>query len=80
MDIISIVVGLLAGIIAGGAIVFVVVSKITTRKRDSIISEAESQAETIMKEKMVKDIPTVWMVINCCSKKKLSLLPMLLMR
>ena len=54
MDTISIVVGLLAGIIIGGAVVFVVVNWLTTRKRDQIIGDAEAQAETIMKDKMVK--------------------------
>jgi len=54
MDTISIIVGLLAGIIVGGAIIFVVVNWLTTRKRDQIIGDAEAQAETIMKDKMVK--------------------------
>ncbi len=54
MDTISIVVGLLAGIIVGGAVVFTVVNWLTTRKRDRIIDDAEAQAETIMKDKMVK--------------------------
>ena len=54
MDTISIVVGLLAGIIVGGAIVFTVVNWLTTKKRDQIINDAEAQAETIMKDKMVK--------------------------
>ena len=54
MDTISIIVGLLAGIIVGGAIIFVVVNWLTTKKRDQIIGDAEGQAETIMKDKMVK--------------------------
>lgn len=54
MDTISIIVGLLAGIIVGGAVIFVVVNYLTTKKRDQIINNAESQAETIMKDKMVK--------------------------
>ncbi len=54
MDTISIVVGLLAGIIVGGAIIFVVVNWITTKKRNQIIGDAEVQAESIMKDKMVK--------------------------
>ena len=54
MDTISIIVGFLAGIIVGGAIIFIVVNWITTRKRDQIINNAEAQAETIMKDKMVK--------------------------
>jgi ribonuclease Y len=54
MDTISIVVGLLAGIIVGGGIVFLVVNTLTTKKRDQIIQDAKAQAETIMKDKMVK--------------------------
>jgi ribonuclease Y len=54
MDTISIIVGLLAGIIVGGAIVFLVVNWLTTKKRDQIIQDAKAQAETIMKDKMVK--------------------------
>ena len=54
MDTISIVVGLLAGIIIGGAIIFAVVNWLTTKKRDQIIGDAEVQAETIMKDKMIK--------------------------
>ena len=54
MDTISIIVGLLAGIIVGGAVVFAVVNYLTTKKRDQIINNAEAQAETLMKDKMVK--------------------------
>jgi len=54
MDTMSVTVGLLAGIILGGAIAFVIINFFRTKKRDQIIKDAEVQADAVMKDKMVK--------------------------
>lgn len=54
MDTMSLIVGLLSGLIVGGAIVFVIINVLRSKKRNQIISEAEAKAEAIMKDKMVK--------------------------
>ena len=54
MDTMSLTVGLLAGIILGGAIAFVIVNYFRTKKRDQIIKDAEVKADAVMKDKMVK--------------------------
>jgi ribonuclease Y len=54
MDNMSLIVGLLSGVILGGAIVFVLVNYLRTKKRNQIIKEAEDKADAIMKDKMVK--------------------------
>ena len=50
----SVIVGLLAGIILGGAIAFVIINFFRTKKRNQIIKDAEAKADGIMKDKMVK--------------------------
>jgi len=54
IDTMSVIVGLLAGIILGGAIAFVIVNFFRTKKRNQIIKDAEVKADAVMKEKMVK--------------------------
>jgi ribonuclease Y len=54
MDKMSIIIGLLTGVILGGVIVFVLVNYLRTKKRNQIIKDAEDKAEAIMKDKMVK--------------------------
>ena len=53
-DAMSVIVGLLAGIILGGAIAFVIVNFFRTKKRNQIIKDAEIKADAVMKDKMVK--------------------------
>ena len=53
-DAMSVIVGLLAGIILGGAIAFVIVNFFRTKKRNQIIKDAEVKADAVMKDKMVK--------------------------
>lgn len=53
-DTMSVIVGLLAGIILGGAIAFIIANYFRTKKRNQIIKDAEIKADAVMKEKMVK--------------------------
>lgn len=54
MDITSIVIGLLAGIIVGGGIVWVALNAIFTRKKSLIIEKGEQEAEALKKEKILQ--------------------------
>ncbi|MEO8589362.1 MAG: ribonuclease Y [Flavobacteriales bacterium] len=54
MDIISIVVGALVGLVAGGIIVFIVVNGAMKKRKEAILKEAESAGEAMKKEKMVQ--------------------------
>ncbi len=48
------VVGLLAGLLVGGIVVFVVVNGMLKRRRDDIIKKAEKEAEQIRKDKLLQ--------------------------
>ena len=52
MDMISIIVGLLAGIVGGGAVVFVVLNAAMKKRSHGILKEAEVEAEALRKEKI----------------------------
>jgi ribonuclease Y len=54
MDIISVLIGLLAGVIAGGAIAWLALNAVFSKKRNSILEEAEKEAEAIKKERMLQ--------------------------
>jgi len=54
MDIMSIVVGLLAGLVGGGTVVFIVVNGVMKKRREGILKEAEAAGEALKKEKMVQ--------------------------
>jgi ribonuclease Y len=54
MDITSLLIGLLAGVIAGGGVAWVALNAVFTKKRNSILAEAEKEAEAIKKEKMLQ--------------------------
>ncbi len=54
MDILSIVIGALAGIIAGGAVAWMALNAVFTKKRNSILEEAEKEGEAIKKERMLQ--------------------------
>lgn len=54
MEITSLLVGLLAGIIAGGGIAWFIINAALNKKKTGIISEAEKEAEAIKKEKMLQ--------------------------
>ncbi|MEZ4755589.1 MAG: ribonuclease Y [Flavobacteriales bacterium] len=54
MDMMSILMGLLAGIVLGGGIVYVVVSNAMKRRAAGILKEAESEAEALKKEKILQ--------------------------
>ena len=54
METMSVLVGLLAGIIVGGFIVFIIVNVLRTKERDQIMKDADAKADAIMKDKMVK--------------------------
>ena len=54
MDILSVVIGLLAGLLGGGAIVFVVLNSVMKKRREGILKEAEAEGEAIKKEKILQ--------------------------
>ena len=54
MDTMSIVIGAVAGIIAGGLIAFLVMQSLTKKKASDIIKQAEAEAEVKKKDKMLQ--------------------------
>jgi ribonucrease Y len=54
MDIISVLLGGLIGVIAGGGITFALQNTALKARRDKILSEAENQGETLKKEKILQ--------------------------
>ncbi len=54
MDIVSITIGLLAGIVAGASIVYIILKKGNDAKFNAIIDEAKADAEVIKKEKIIQ--------------------------
>ncbi len=53
-NIVGIVIGLLVGLLGGGAIVFVVLNSVMKKRREGMLKEAEAEAEAIKKEKIVQ--------------------------
>jgi ribonuclease Y len=54
IEIVSLLIGLLGGLIVGGGIAWLALSAVLTKKRSSILSEAEKEGEAIKKEKMLQ--------------------------
>jgi ribonucrease Y len=54
MDMMSILIGILAGLVAGGAIVYMVLNAAMKKRSVGIIKEAEVQAEALKKEKIIQ--------------------------
>lgn len=54
MDILSILVGALAGLVGGGGIVFAVLNSAMKKRSSGILKEAELQAEALKKEKILQ--------------------------
>ncbi len=54
MDMISILVGLLGGLVVGGAIVFVTLNSVMKKRASGILKEAEAEAEALKKEKILQ--------------------------
>lgn len=54
MDIMTLLIGLLAGVIVGGGIAWFAVNAVLTKKKNSILSEAEKEGEAIKKDKMLQ--------------------------
>jgi ribonuclease Y len=54
MDIISIVIGLLAGLVGGGAIVFIVLNSVVKKRSQGLLKEAEAEGEALKKEKILQ--------------------------
>lgn len=54
MDMISLLSGALAGLIAGGIVVFLVLNGILKKRREEVLKEAEIEGEGIKKEKIVQ--------------------------
>lgn len=54
MELTYILIGALVGLLAGGAIVFVVLNGVLKKRRETILKEAELEGETVKKEKMMQ--------------------------
>ncbi len=54
MDVTSLLIGLLGGVIVGGGIAWVALNAVFNKKRNSILEEAEKEGEAIKKEKMLQ--------------------------
>ena len=54
IDLTSIIIGLLTGLVAGGGLVFVALNSVMKKRNDAIIKEAEAEAEAIKKEKILQ--------------------------
>ena len=50
MDILSIVIGLLVGIVGGGGVAFVVLNSVIKKRQSVILKEAQVEAEALKKE------------------------------
>ncbi|MCC6578658.1 MAG: ribonuclease Y [Flavobacteriales bacterium] len=54
MDILSLIIGLLAGVVAGGAVVAILLNSLLRKRREALLREAEAEGEAIKKEKLVQ--------------------------
>lgn len=54
MDLTSILIGILAGVAAGGGLVYVLLNGVMKKRTDSLLKEAELEAENIKKEKIIQ--------------------------
>lgn len=54
MDILSIVIGLLVGIVGGGGVAFVVLNSVIKKRQSVILKEAQVEAEALKKEKILQ--------------------------
>ncbi len=54
MDILSVIIGLLAGLVAGGAAVAVFLNGLSRKRREALLRDAEAEGEAIKKEKLVQ--------------------------
>ena len=54
MDILSVIIGLLVGLVAGGAVVAVLLNGLLRKRRDALLREAEAEGEALKKEKLVQ--------------------------
>ncbi len=54
MDITAILIGVIAGVLVGGALVYVVLNNLMKKRREAILKEAEAEGEAIKKEKLVQ--------------------------
>ncbi|MBL8010053.1 MAG: ribonuclease Y [Flavobacteriales bacterium] len=54
MDILSVIIGLLVGLVAGGAAVAVLLNGLLRKRREALLREAEAEGEALKKEKLVQ--------------------------
>lgn len=54
MDILSMIIGLLAGVVVGGAVVAILLNSLLRKRREALLREAEAEGEAIKKEKLVQ--------------------------
>lgn len=54
MDILSLIIGLLAGVVVGGAVVAILLNSLLRKRREALLREAEAEGEAIKKEKLVQ--------------------------
>ena len=53
-NIVSLLIGALVGLVAGGAVVFAVLNGLLKKRREEVLKEAEAEGEAIKKEKIVQ--------------------------
>lgn len=54
IDLISILIGALSGLVAGGIIVFIAVNGLSKKRRQSMLKEAEAEGEALKKDKILQ--------------------------
>lgn len=54
LDITAALIGAIVGLVAGAAIVYVLLNNLMTKRRDGLLKEAEAEGEALKKEKMVQ--------------------------
>ena len=54
MDITSILIGLLAGLVGGGVVVFIILNAAMKKRRQSLLKEAEAEGEALKKDKILQ--------------------------
>ncbi|MDX9750012.1 MAG: ribonuclease Y [Flavobacteriales bacterium] len=54
LDTTSLVIGLLAGLVAGGAILFILMNNLLRKRRSGLLKEAEAEGEALKKEKILQ--------------------------
>ena len=54
IDIVSILIGALAGLVVGGVIIFIALNSLSKKRREAVLKEAEAEGEALKKEKILQ--------------------------